>query len=256
MDQKNFNDEIEIDLKEIVFVLLRKFWIIFMAGIGVALMAFLVSKFVLQPTYSSTTKVYVLNKQESSSTITYADLQSGTQLTKDYMTLVTSRTVIEQVIATLNLDLKYKDLVEMVTVENPADTRLLNITVEYKDPFMAKQIADAIRDASSVHIQQVMDIEQVNKAEDANIPEEPSSPNTLRNTILGGLVGGFISVFVILLIFMLDDTMKTPDDIEKYLEISVLSSIPRQDTAGNKNKKSKKVQKENEKESNKGKSKK
>lgn len=244
MDQNNVNDEVEIDLKEIAYVLLKKFWVIFMAGIGVALIAFLLSKFVLVPTYKSTTTIYIINKENTdTSAMTYSDLQSGSQLTKDYMTLVTSRPVIEQVIATLKLNMKYEDLVKLVTVINPQDTRLLNITVEYKDPFMAKQMADAIRNASSVHIKEVMDIEKVNKAEDANIPDEPASPNTLRNTIIGGTAGGFLAVFIILLIYILDDTMKTPDDIEKYLGISVLSSIPMQDTSNRK--KSKNANKSN-----------
>lgn len=238
MEPKNMNEEFEIDVKELVFILLKRIWIIIMAGVGAALLAFLISEFVVVPMYQSTTKVYILNKQESNAAITYTDLQTGTQLTKDYMTLITSRPVLEQVIAQLELDIKYNDLVSLITVENPTDTRLLNITVEYKDPYMAKQIADAVREASSVHIQDVMDIEEVNKAEDANIPEEPSSPNVLMNTILGGLVGGFIAVGAILLVYMLDDTIKTPDDLEKHLGISVLSSIPLQD--GNKKKKRRK----------------
>jgi capsular polysaccharide biosynthesis protein len=230
MEQNKFDEnEIEIDLKEIFFILLRKFWIIVVSGIGLAAIAFYISKFVLVPTYESTTKVYILNKQENTSTITYADLQSGSQLTKDYMTLVTSRPVIEQVIATLNMNLTYSQLAGMVKVENPADTRLLNIKVIYTDPYMAKKIADEIREASSVHIKSVMDIDSVNKAEDANIPEGPSSPNVRRNTVFGGLAGSFLSAALIILVFLLDDTMKTPDDIEKHLGISVLSSIPYQE---------------------------
>lgn len=246
MESKNTNEEIEIDLKELFAVLLGKFWIICMAGIGLALAVFLISKFALEPKYESTTKIYVLNKQDSTSTITYSDLQSGSQLTKDYMTLVTSRPVTEQVIAELDLDMRHEDMVKIISVDNPSDTRILNITVEYNDPFLAKQIADAIREAAAVHITTVMDIEQVNVVEEANIPESPSSPNVMRNAVIGGVVGIFLASFAILLIYMIDDTIKTPDDIERYLDISVLSSIPIQESmknAGNK-KKTKKAAKQ------------
>jgi capsular polysaccharide biosynthesis protein len=228
MEQLESNGELELDLKEIIGLLLTKFWIIALSGIALALLSFLVSHYALTPMYQSTTKVYVMNRENTSATITYADLQTGAQLTKDYMTLVTSRPVTEKVIAELGLNTHHDALVKMISVTNPANTRILEITVEYPDPSMAKQIADSIRKASSNHISSVMNIEKVTVVEEANLPEHPSSPNVLMNTLIGGVLGGMLSVFVIFLIYMLDDTIKTPDDIEKYLGISVLGSIPMQ----------------------------
>lgn len=230
MEQKVANDEIEIDLKELFAVLLGRIWIIIMTGLGIALLTFLLNKFIIVPQYDSTTKIYILNKQDSSSAITYSDLQSGTQLTKDYMTLVTSRPVVEQVIAELGLTMEYGTLAKMITVSNPQDTRILNITVKYKDPFLAKEMADSIREAAAAHITNVMNIEQVNVVEEANIPETPSSPHVFRNTAIGGMAGILLASFLIFLVYILNDTIKTPDDIEKYLGISVLSSIPVQES--------------------------
>lgn len=229
MNERNTNEEIEIDLKELWTVVLSKFWMIAGVGIGLALMAFLYSRFIVVPQYESTTKVYILNKQNNAGAITYSDLQTGTQLTKDYMTLVTSRPVTELVIAELGLGLKHEKLVDMVSVSNPKDTRILDITVKYSDPFMAKQIADAIRDASAVHITEVMNIEKVSVVEEGNVPEEPSSPNTVKNTAIGGLIGLALAGALVIFLHIVDDTIKTPDDIEKYLGLSVLSSIPIQD---------------------------
>ena len=245
MEQKTQqHDEIVIDLGELFALVLRKIWLIIAVGLVVALGAYLLSKYAITPKYQSTTKVYVMNKQNEGAGITYSDLQSSTQLTKDYMTLVTSRPVIEQVNAELGLDMKYKQMVDMISVKNPDNTRILSITVEYTDPFMAKKIADAIHIASADHIKSVMDIDQVNVVEEANIPEEQSSPNTLKNTILGGFIGVVITTIIICLIFILDDTIKTPDDVEKHLGLSVLSTIPVQteiDDSGNiRNRKSKK----------------
>ena len=176
--------------------------------------------------YQSTTKIYILNKQNSSSVITYTDLQTGSQLTNDYMTLIKSRPVTEKVIQDLNLEIHYSTLANLITVSNPANTRALYITVEYWDPVMAKDIADSVREAAAVHIQNVMKIDQVNLIEAAYLPDGPSGPSIMRNTMLGGIFGSFLAGFIIILIRMLDDTVKTPDDIEHYLNLSVLGSIP------------------------------
>lgn len=252
MEQSTRNDEIEIDLRELFAVLLRKAWIILLAGVGLAIVALLISKFVIRPQYISTTKVYVMNRQDSNAVITYSDLQSGAQLTQDYMTLITSRPVTEQVIAELGLDMKHKDMVDIISVDNPKNTRTLTISVEYNDPYMAKEIADAIRKASTVHITNVMDIDAVNVVEEANVPDEPSSPNIKKNTVMCGAIGVALAMIVISIIYILDDTIKTPEDVEKYLGLSVLSSIPVQEDMNNlsKRKREKKVkakQKSNEK---------
>lgn len=228
MEQIKTNDEIEINLKELGTELTRKLWIMVLAGIGLGVAVFLVNYFVIESKYESTTKIYVLNKQDSSAAITYSDLQTGTQLTKDYMTLVKSRPVTKQVISQLKLDITHEDLVKIISVENPADTRILNITVKYTDPYVAKQISDAVREASALHITKVMDIEQVNIVEEANIPEVPTSPNVIRNTVIGVVLGIFIATFIVSFFYIVDDTIITPDDIEKYLELSILSSIPYQ----------------------------
>lgn len=227
--EQTVRDEIEIDLKELFAVLLGRIWIIIAVGLVAAILSFVFSRFVLEPEYKSTTKIYILNKQDSSSSITYSDLQSGTQLTKDYMTLVISRPVVEQVISEMNLDMKYNDMVQIISVTNPQDTRILSITVTYKDPAIAKTIADSIRNAAAIHITEVMNIEQVNVVEEANTPEEPSSPSALRNTVLGGIAGIIIASGIITGIYLLNDTIKSPEDVERYLGISTLSSIPLQE---------------------------
>jgi capsular polysaccharide biosynthesis protein len=228
MEQNNQNDEIEINLKELFVLLLGGFWLLLMAGLSFASVAFLLSEYVIPPIYQSTTKIYIMNKENAKSAITFMDLQSGTQLTKDYMTMVTSRSVTEQVIAQLGLDMNSDELADLVTVDNPENTRILSITVNYDDPYMAKRIADSLREISAAHIINVMNIERVNVVEEGNIPEQPTSPNITRNVVIGGAVGVFLTALIIILVHILNDTIKNPDDVEKYLGLSVLSSIPMQ----------------------------
>ena len=142
------------------------------------------------------------------------------------MELVKSRSVLEQVISVLNLDMSTQELSSSVTTENKTNTRILTISVSNEDPELAQEIADALREAVSVKIREIMEIDAVNTIEEANLPSAPSSPNATRNTMLGGLLGVLVTAGIFVLIFLFDDTIKTPDDVEHYLGLNVLTSIP------------------------------
>ena len=154
---QNTDDVIEIDLKEIFGVLINKLWIIAICGIVAGIAGFCISNFAITPQYQSTTKVYILNKQNGTN-VTYNDLQMGTQLTKDYKVLITSRDVLEEVIENCQLNEKYGSLSARVTVESISDTRIIAITVEDPNPVNAQFLADEIRKVAAEHIKQVMDI--------------------------------------------------------------------------------------------------
>lgn len=222
---QNTDDVIEIDLKEIFGVLWNKAWLILICGIIAGAIAFCYSHFLITPQYQSTTKVYILSKQNEGN-VTYTDLQMGTQLTKDYKVLITSRDVLEEVIENCVLDEKYKSLADRVTVENISDTRIIAITVEDPDPAMAQTLANEIRDVAADHIKEVMNIEAVNVAEEANLAEDPSSPSVMKWTALGIMAGVCLCAGIILLRFLLDDTVKTSEDVERYLGLSTLAMIP------------------------------
>lgn len=222
---QNTDDVIEIDLKEIFGILINKLWLIVLCGIVAGVAGFCVSNFAITPQYQSTTKVYILSKQNGDS-VTYTDLQMGTQLTKDYKELIKSRDVLETVIETCQLDESYGSLAERVTVENISDTRIIAITVEDPNPVTAQFLADEIRKEAAQHIKNVMDIEAVNVAEEANLPENPSSPSVMKWTALGLMLGMCLCAGVILLRYLLDDTVKTSEDVEKYLGLSTLAMIP------------------------------
>lgn len=223
--QPNNKEEIEIDIREIFFVLLGKTWIIFLSCIICAVGAGLFSKLAMEPIYTSSTKIYIINRQNKEIT-TYSDLQTGTQLTIDYKILVLSRPVTEQVISNLNLDITHDELVSSISVSTPEDTRILEISVEHPDPNTAKQLADSIAEVSAERMVSVMEIEKVNIVEPGNIPTVPSRPNVKTNTLIGGLVGGFAAALIILLIYIMDDSIKNVDDIEKRLELTTLGTIP------------------------------
>lgn len=225
MENQRENDEIEIDLLELINVLLGRLWIILNAGLFTALVCFAVSKFVLTPYYESTTKIYILNKTDNTS-VTYSDVQMGTQLTKDYAELINSRYVLEEVIQKLSMNEDYKSLLKKVSVSTPTDTRIVSITVEDTDPVQAMNTANCIREVAGEHIQNVMDIEAVNVVETANMPTEKAGPSVMKWTLIGGTVGVFLLCVIILVQYLLDDTIKSSEDVERYLDLSTLALIP------------------------------
>ncbi|MCR5673970.1 MAG: protein-tyrosine kinase [Lachnospiraceae bacterium] len=218
-------DDLEIDIIELLGAVLSKIWIVIGSAVVMAAAAYLICSFLVTPRYESTTKIYVINRQNSDS-LTYSDLQTGSQLTKDYQELVTSRPVLEEVKAELGLDIENDRFKKMITVSVPTDTRIVSITAEDTDPYMARAIADRVRISAAQHIANVMNTEAVNVVEEANLPTEISSPKIIRNTAIGGVIGAFIAVMIIVIIYIMDDTIKNPDDVEKYLGLSVLGSIP------------------------------
>ena len=238
MEQQNLQDntDIEIDVLELFHVLLNKFWIILLAGI-IAGLAFIGGTILfITPQYESTTKMYVLSKQDNN-TLTQQDMQTSLSLTKDYAELIKSRTVTEGVIAQLNLDLTHEELLKKMAVDSATDTRILSITVTDADPYEACKIANAIRDVAANHIKNVMDIDAV------NVPDQQSSPSISKNGIIGVLLGVLLSVAIILIAYISNDTVKTQEDVEKYLGLSVLGTIPLTETDRKKKKKKQKQKK-------------
>lgn len=237
------NDVIQIDLIDIFGVIMHNMLLIILVGITFALAGFGISKFVITPTYESTTKIYILNKQNSSN-VTYSDVQMGTQLTKDYAELINSRYVLEEVIQELNLNLEYKDLAAKVKVSTPSDTRIVAITVSDTDPVMALNEANSIREVASTHIQNVMDIDAVNVVETANMPTQKASPSVRNWTIIGFILGALLIIIIKVIAYLMDDTIKTSEDVERYLGLSTLALIPISedpDTIKKKKKKTKKA---------------
>ena len=221
----NNNDEIEIDLGEVFHLVISKLGVIILSGILLGVLSIIGTMLFITPKYESTTKIMVLNKQDNN-TLTSADMQTSTQLTKDYAELIQSRTVLEGVSAQLNLDMTYKEMLNKVSVETSSDSRIVSISVTDEDPYTASEIANAVRDMAAEHIQSVMDIEAVNVVDTANIPNEKASPSLAKNGVIGGLLGVIIAMAAVIIIYLTNDTIKVEEDVERYLGLSVLGSIP------------------------------
>ena len=225
MTQEN-TKRVEID----VLALLQKLWtkkvFILFTAFYVAVFAFLGTYFFIQPTYTSSTRIYVVNQADDGKNLSAQDLQAGTFLTKDYKEIITSNDVLSEVIKDEKLNMTEADLAKMISVNIPTDTRLISISVNAKTGQDAQSLANQVRDVAAEKIKKVTKVEDVTTLEDAKLPDSPSSPNIKRNVALGAVLGGFLAIVGVLVREILDDRIRRPEDIEDALGLTLLGIVP------------------------------
>lgn len=222
--QYEIDNEIEIDLKSLLLELLASWKIIFLAGVIAGGLAYAYSSFLVVPQYESTSELYVLSK--STSITSLADIQMGSSLTNDYIVIVKGRPVLDQVIANLELNETYKSLYGKISLENPSNSRVLKITVTDADPNIAKAIADEVAEVASAYIAEKMEQDPPNIIQKGYADGQPVSPNIIKNTVLGAMAGFVLSMAIIVLANLFNDTIATPDDVEKKIGLNVLGTLP------------------------------
>jgi len=220
------NDEFEVDLLEFVRIILDKLWIIILCCTIFGGSAFAGSKLVMTPKYTASSMIYILTKTTSVTSL--ADIQMGEQLTVDFETLAKSRPVIDCVIRKAELDYTYEEVLEMIKTENPDDTRILKFNVTHEEPAIAQKIANSLAEVTAERVAYIMDTDKPKMVEEAVLPEKPSSPNVLMNTILGCMLGIILSVGVILALYLVKDTIQTEEEVRKYLGLNTLASLPKE----------------------------
>ena len=220
-------DKFEIDVFQLVKVLWKRKFLIVLAAIIAGLAAFAYSSFVIKPQYTSTTRIYVVNRNQADKPgLTNQDLQAGLYLVKDYREIILSQDVLEKVVADQNLNMDAKTLGRKVSVTVPADTRIVSISVRDGKPEEASRIANALREVAAQKIISVTKVSDVTTLEEARPATSPSSPNIRRNTMMATIAGvGFVTV-IVLLVELLDDRVKRPEDIEEVMHLSLLGVIP------------------------------
>lgn len=220
-------EKFEIDVFQLVKVLWKRKFVILVAALVAGLVAFACSSFVIKPQYTSTTRIYVVNRNQGDKQgLTNQDLQAGSYLVKDYREIILSQDVLEKVVADQNLTIDAKTLGKKVSVTVPADTRIVSISVRDGKPEEASRIANALREVAAQKIISVTRVSDVTTLEEARPATSPSSPNVRRNTMMATIAGVGIVIVIVLLVELLDDRVKRPEDIEEVMHISLLGVIP------------------------------
>lgn len=215
---------IEIDVLSLLRTIWRKKFLILLTAILTTGLAFAYSAFLVTPQYDSTTRLYVVNQSsDNGAVITTQDLQAGSFLVQDYKEIILSQDVLKNVTTTLGIT---EDIKDKITVTIPTDTRILSITVRDSDPDQAATIANTLRDEAAKKIIEVTKVSDVTTLEAALPAENPSTPQTKRNLVLGFVAGAFLATALVLALEVLDDRVKRPQDIEEGLGMTLLGVVP------------------------------
>lgn len=225
--KRNDNEEMEIDLLELLMVMKKHLAAILMAGIVGLVIMFAYTSFLVTPLYSASSMMYVMpDNSNSMNSSTLSDMQVGQQLTSDYSSMIKSRSFMEDVIKKLNLTIDYQQLLEKVEVTNPTSSRILQVTVNDPNPQTAADIANEVASVAESKLKEITGMQAIKIYEEAAMPDRPSSPSLKKNCALGLLAGLVLAMAVITILYLLDDSIKTEDDIEKYLGMTTLAVLP------------------------------
>ncbi|MEE0218951.1 MAG: Wzz/FepE/Etk N-terminal domain-containing protein [Streptococcus sp.] len=221
------NQAVEIDVFAMLKTLWKRKFSIVLVALVFAIAAFGYSAFLAKKEYQSTSRIYVVSRQnQDNNALTNSDLQAGSYLVKDYREIILSQNVLSQAIEELKLDLTPAELSKKISVSVPTDTRILSITAKDGNPKEAARIANGLRNVAAEKIISVTKVSDVTTLDEAEVPQSPSSPNIRRNVLLGFIAGAGLMVVLLVVLEVLDDRVKRPEDIEELMGLTLLGIVP------------------------------
>lgn len=231
------NDEIEIDLSELFHVLLAKWKVICLVALVGLFVAVGITQFLIIPKYQSQAMLYIIANTSTEST-TYTDLQIGSTLTGDIEVIATSKAVIDASIETIekkhDVEFTNDEIEGMLTVAAESDTRILTIKAVSDDPEYACWVADAVAEATAERAAEIMKSEPPSMLAEAEVEDEPISPSMKKNAVIGFMLGAIVVCAYLVIKTLMNDNIKTEEDVEKYLGEATLVVIPYVKNKGNK----------------------
>ena len=232
MDEKNRNnDEIEIDLQRLLRALISKSWLIALVAVVCAVVTFFGTLFFVTPLYQSSAMFYVNNNSfnmsdMSLSSITSADITASKNLVNSYIVILKTRESINDVIDYAGVNRTYSQVNSMISAASVSSTEIFRVTVTSPDPEEAEKIADAIAYILPKRIANIIEGTSAKVVDSAVQPSRPSSPNYTKNTLMGFMAGLFGCAALIVLLELLDITVRNEDDIAQSCSHPVLASVP------------------------------
>lgn len=225
MEDKQSNDTFLVfNIREFLFEVLHwKYVIILLISLSV-LVLYIYTAFFCTPKYSTSAKILILNS--SSGQVGSGEYSISTYLTRDFSVIITEREVLDEVIEQLDLKMTYEALQSCVVANNPVNTRIIEINVTTTNPHLSQEIANKICEVSREKIVELMGVDRVNIFSAASLPRKPSSPDMKTNLILGFGIGVALSAIFVILMYCHNDKINGSDDVQKYLGLCTLATIP------------------------------
>ncbi|MFA7197172.1 MAG: Wzz/FepE/Etk N-terminal domain-containing protein [Anaerovoracaceae bacterium] len=226
-----YGDQIAVDdgytIQELIDIILSHIKLILLITVLSGVLAFSVSQFGLTPYYESSVKLFVNNSRiGQADTTSISDLNASERLVNTYMEIVKSNTVLQKVSDSSGTGHSVAQLKQMVSTQSVKNTEIFYVTVTSDDPAGAQKLANQIAKDAPAEIMDFVEATSVKVIDYATLPTEPSTPNVKLNTAIGFLLGLILSVLLVLLLDMLDVTIRSEEDLTKLVDIPVLGVIP------------------------------
>lgn len=224
---KKQHNQVEVNVLSLLRTVWKRKFLVLFFSLLTAILALGYSLYVATPMYQSTTRIYVVNRQQQDNPgLTNQDLQAGTYLVKDYKEIILSQDVMNRVVSNLELDLSTSQLTSKINVTVPADTRIVSISVQDESAEEAARIVNGVRQAAADKIIEVTKVSDVTTLEEGQVNSQPVSPNIRRNVLLGFVAGGALMVMIVLVAEIMDDRVKRPEDVEEMMGLPLLGVVP------------------------------
>ena len=217
-----------VTVKDLWDLFVQRLFVMVLAAV-IAVAAFAgINMMTYDPLYESTATLYILRQsgEDASSGDASNDFSLALKVVNDCTYLLKSHTVLDETINQLGLTIDYEDLYERVSTYNPSDTRILEVSVEAETPEEAKRIVDTVCQIGQESIASAMGFEQVNLFAYGTVNDEPSNRTSILVYLLVGAAAAVLTYSAFLVVFLLDDRIRSSEDIERHLHLSVLGEIP------------------------------
>jgi succinoglycan biosynthesis transport protein ExoP len=217
----------EIDIRELVQIIRKRVWVIISFIVLAFFLSGIISMFFLDEIYESSTTLIVSKQSEGTKNdLQISDINLARNLVDTYSVIIKSNLVLESVLSDLNLNMTLGDLKSKIRVSAEGNTEIIRITVEDTVPERARDIANSLANVFIKEVNKLLKMENVQIIDIARTPGSPVRPRVLMNIAIAGMLGLMAGLGLVLLVEYLDNTIKTPEDVLKYTQLSVIGSIP------------------------------
>lgn len=225
MPSNDLNEMEEIDLLELFRAVLKYIKLIIALCVVFGLGGFLVTKFLITPTYTASTSIYLTPQISESGSLDYNSQMANSKLVTNAVNLLTQNNIMSEVAKDVGME-NAESVKKCITVTNEANTEIITITATTTDPKLSKNIANGTVSTFTKTMQKNLNVRNIEVVDKAKLSYVPSGPNIKKNTMLATLVGGVIGVGYAVLRFLFDNRLRTKEEAEKYLGIPVFCEIP------------------------------
>jgi len=221
-------DGVEIDLQKLLFAYLQRWWVILLCAVAVGAAAFGVTKCFITPMYQSSVMIYVNNLRSDQQVdgITSSNLSTSQKLVGTYVNIIKSDTVLEKVADASGMDITASGIRKIMSAGQVQETELFRVIITHPDPAVAAQLANAVAEVAPAEIEEFVEGSSTKIIDYAKVPANPSSPNVMRNTVLGALIGCVLAVGALTVLFLMDVRIKDEEDLLMLTDFPVLGQIP------------------------------